>query len=96
MLLTRGMKLEEIPNMPRLDLMNKNDWMNILIQEELNIDKELLVKEHTSLMSSMTNEQRGVYDTVIKAIDSGKGGAFLLWLWRYRENVSVECIIRRN
>ncbi|PWA56685.1 hypothetical protein CTI12_AA416340 [Artemisia annua] len=64
MLLTRGVKLEEIPYMPRPDLTNKDDWTNILIQEELNIDKELLVKEHTSLMSSMTNEQRGVYDTL--------------------------------
>ncbi|PWA57687.1 hypothetical protein CTI12_AA406940 [Artemisia annua] len=68
MLLTRGVKLEEIPHMPHPDLTNKDDWTNILIQEELNINKELLVKEHASLMSSMTNEQRGTLETMISAI----------------------------
>ncbi|PWA99370.1 hypothetical protein CTI12_AA009110 [Artemisia annua] len=77
-----GVKLEEIPYMPCPDLTNKDDWTNILIQEELNINKELLVEEHMSLMSSMTNEQRDSLEAIISAIyptiekDMGKPGYF--------------------
>ncbi|GKC25957.1 ATP-dependent DNA helicase PIF1-like protein, partial [Tanacetum coccineum] len=60
-------------------LQNKEDWSNVLIQEEMNFKKNEMEAEHTSLYSKMTDEQKEVYNTIMEAINSGKGGVFFLY-----------------
>ncbi|GJZ27520.1 putative PIF1 DNA helicase/replication protein A1-like protein [Tanacetum coccineum] len=76
---SRGRSLKDIQGMPQADYKNREDWSNVLIQEELNFKKNEMEAEHATLYSKMTDEQRGVYNTIMEAIDSGKGGVFFLY-----------------
>lgn len=40
-----------------------------LIFDELNYDGRLLVDEHCKLMSTMTNERRGIYDCIMQRVE---------------------------
>ncbi len=53
--------------------------MNTLIADELSYDIEEMKAEHGRLYPCLTDEQRGVYDTIMGAIDSGTGGVFFLY-----------------
>jgi hypothetical protein len=52
---------------------------NRLVHDELNYNMELLTEEHRVLMSTMTTEQRRVYDTIINKVEDGKPGLFFLY-----------------
>ncbi|CAH9103559.1 unnamed protein product, partial [Cuscuta europaea] len=54
---------------------NGNRWM----YNELRYDRKKLVEEHANLLGNLTNEQRVVYDTIIKAIDADSGGIFFVY-----------------
>lgn len=75
----RGSTLKKYPEMPFPDLTNKEDAGNVLIEDELNYNTTELKKEHDLLYSKMTNEQKGVYNTIMEATNSGKGGTFFLY-----------------
>ncbi|GJV95240.1 putative PIF1 DNA helicase/replication protein A1-like protein [Tanacetum coccineum] len=75
---SRGRSLKDIQGMPQAGYKNREDWSNVLIQEELNFKKNEMEAEHATLYSKMTDEQRGVYNTIMEAIDLGKGGVFFL------------------
>jgi hypothetical protein len=79
LLRSRGKSLNEIQHMPVPDYRNKQDWSNPLIQEELSFKKKDMEELHASLYSKMTNEQRGVYNTIMEAINSDQGGVFFLY-----------------
>ena len=94
LLRSRGKSLKDIPHMPVPDYRNKQDWSNPLIQEELSFKKKDMEEEHASLHSKMTDEQRGVYNTIMGAIDSGQGGVFFpIRLRRNMQNICVEDIV---
>ncbi|XP_071741041.1 uncharacterized protein [Rutidosis leptorrhynchoides] len=74
-----GYSLRNIPNMPFLDFEFIETSCNMLIQDEISYDIETLKTEHHTLKSTMTNEQLGVYDTIVDAVDKDKGGLFFLY-----------------
>nr|GEV56532.1 putative UDP-N-acetylglucosamine--peptide N-acetylglucosaminyltransferase SEC [Tanacetum cinerariifolium] len=53
---SKGRSLKDIQGMPQADYKNKEDWSNVLIQEELNFKKNEMEVEHASLYSKMTDE----------------------------------------
>jgi len=65
--------------MPQADRSLVPDKQNILIHEETNYNQQVLGEEHLRLMSTMTAEQRGVYDTIMTRVDSSKPGLFFLY-----------------
>ncbi|GJQ97016.1 ATP-dependent DNA helicase PIF1-like protein [Tanacetum coccineum] len=77
--MSRGRSLKDIQGMLLMDYRNKEDWSNVLIQEELNFKKNEMEAEHASLYSKITYEKREVYNTIMEAIDSGKGDVFFLY-----------------
>ncbi|GJT34990.1 hypothetical protein Tco_0925409 [Tanacetum coccineum] len=88
-LMSRGRRLKDIHGMPLADYKNKEDWTNVLIQEELNFKKYEMKAEHASLYSKMTDKQIEVYNTIMEAIDSGKGGIFSYMVME--EHVKLLC-----
>nr|GEY95170.1 hypothetical protein [Tanacetum cinerariifolium] len=87
---SRGSSLKDIQGMPLADYRNKEDWSNVLIQEELNFKKNEMQAEHASLYSKMTDEQREVYNTIMKAIDSRKGDVFFLYAYGGTDDVLIK------
>ncbi|WJX61982.1 DNA helicase [Trifolium repens] len=55
------------------------DRHNRLIFDELNYDRRSLVDEHRKLMSTMTNEQRRIYDRIMKKVEENRQGLFFLY-----------------
>jgi len=47
--------------------------------DELNYNKDEMVKEHTSLLKCLTVEQLNVYENIISSVVSEKGGFFFLY-----------------
>jgi hypothetical protein len=77
--------LHNYPDMPRPDPGLLPDKGNRLIYDELNYDRQSLAEEHRLLMSTMTVEQRKVYDKIMARIQENKPGFFFsLWLWWHR------------
>ncbi|KAF7802222.1 ATP-dependent DNA helicase PIF1-like [Senna tora] len=62
-----------IPSDPELYSHN-----NGLIYKELNYDKTTLVEELENLLSSITKEQNKVFDTIMGAVNSNKGGFYFV------------------
>lgn len=52
---------------------------NRLIYDELNYNRTILADEHHSLMSTMTAEQRGVYDRILSRVNANKPGFFFVY-----------------
>lgn len=71
-------RLLDYPTMPNADHDLNSHQDNRLINDELNYDRVALTEEHVQLLEKMTNEQRGVYDTVVNAVTADKGGLFFL------------------
>jgi hypothetical protein len=71
--------LENFPDMPRPDPGLLPFRGNRLIYDELNYDRHVLTKEHHTLMSTMTYEQRGVYDKIMSRIENNEPGLFFLY-----------------
>ena len=53
---------------------------NRLICEELGYDSNSLVEEFDSQFSSLTDEQKNIYNCVIKSVEEKKGGVFFLFM----------------
>ncbi|KAF7808055.1 uncharacterized protein G2W53_040216 [Senna tora] len=51
---------------------------NLLINEELNYDRNMLKLENDILLSSLTSEQKNIYDTIMTAVNDAKPGIFFL------------------
>lgn len=77
-LLSSGKSLRDYAQMPFPEGIFE-DYLNRLIQDEKSYDREALKDEHDKLMRTMTDEQRGVYDTIMDAVDGDDGGIFFLY-----------------
>jgi len=64
---------------PRADRALVPDVQDVLINEELNYDRNALAEEHERLMSSMTSKQRNVYHTIMNRVSQNKPGVFFLY-----------------
>ncbi|CAH9070565.1 unnamed protein product [Cuscuta europaea] len=79
MLRSCGRSLEEFHCMPCPDHRFLSNNTNRLIYAELKYDRAKLAKEHEELLGNLTVEQRNVYDTVMNAVDSNRGGVFFVY-----------------
>jgi hypothetical protein len=52
---------------------------NMLIYDELNYDKHVLANEHVRLMTTMTLEQKRIYDTIMARVNANQPGVFFLY-----------------
>ncbi|XP_074318468.1 uncharacterized protein LOC141655281 [Silene latifolia] len=50
-----------------------------MVMDELSYDKESLQAEHASQLSSMTDEQRSVYNEIMEAVASNQGWVFFVY-----------------
>nr|GEX54530.1 ATP-dependent DNA helicase PIF1-like [Tanacetum cinerariifolium] len=57
------------------------DGYNILIYDETSYEKDQLQK-HVKLYGSLTTEQKGIYSTVMDAVDNNKGRMFFVYSYR--------------
>ncbi|KEH21931.1 PIF1-like helicase [Medicago truncatula] len=82
---------EDYPTMPRTDVSFIHESRNILIYDEMNYTQHMLEIEHQKLMSTMTDEQKNVYDKIIARVDAilpgifflyGYGGTGMTFIWR--------------
>ncbi|XP_072066853.1 uncharacterized protein [Arachis hypogaea] len=76
--------LKDFPPMPMPDTNQCNNLlypngMNRLICDELRYDRQKLAAEHVTYLGLLTDEQREVYNEVIAAVQTGKGGVFFLY-----------------
>ncbi|KAK9665754.1 hypothetical protein RND81_14G133600 [Saponaria officinalis] len=76
---SNGSTLRRFESMPFPDSSTILENTNTLIADELSYDKDALLTEHTRLLSSMTNEQKLVYDQIINAVDNDSGGIFFVY-----------------
>jgi RecG-like helicase len=65
--------------MPQPDAGLLRDIGNRFIYDELNYDRLFLAKEHDALMSTMTAEQRRIYDKIMSRVDRKRPGFFFLY-----------------
>ncbi len=79
MLRSCGKSLKDYPPMPQADTSLIPDIQNSLIHDELNYNRQSLAEEHVRLMSTMTSEQRKVYDTIMMRVNENKPGVFFLY-----------------
>ncbi|XP_061352356.1 uncharacterized protein LOC133297255 [Gastrolobium bilobum] len=69
---SNGKCLFDYPSMPCITGASLLDMHNLLVLDELLYDRLFLVEEHKRLMSSLTDEQKVVYDKIISAVSVGK------------------------
>jgi len=64
--------------MPQVNMPLNPESYNQLISNELNYNHCDLILEHKKLTSTMTEEQRSIYDTVMSSVDANSGGFFFI------------------
>ncbi|KAL6581037.1 hypothetical protein OROMI_006960 [Orobanche minor] len=75
----RGKSLHDYESMPSSDITYFVALNILLISDKLNYDTIALAEEHDRLVSNMTDEQRGVYSTIMTDVDGNHGGVFFLY-----------------
>nr|GEX84876.1 uncharacterized protein [Tanacetum cinerariifolium] len=78
MLRSNNRSLKDIQNMPYPDQKYMMDGYNRLIYDETSYDKDQLREQHVKLYGSLTTEQKGIYSTVMDAVDNNKGGIIVV------------------
>ncbi|KAF7807937.1 uncharacterized protein G2W53_040098 [Senna tora] len=73
-----GCSLFDFPPMPMPNEALMRNIGNLLISEELNYDRNALKSEHTHLLSTLTGEQRSIYDTIMSAVNEDKPSFFFV------------------
>ncbi|KAI9126313.1 hypothetical protein K1719_002734 [Acacia pycnantha] len=78
MLLWNGKSLRDYPSMPTPDEGNIIDTSCMLILQEMNYNKHKEIEESKRLQTMMTEEQKVVFDEIMDAVSSKKGGFFFV------------------
>ncbi|XP_076945657.1 uncharacterized protein LOC143616823 [Bidens hawaiensis] len=78
-LLRNNYSLKRFSPMPFPDHDSISSANNLLLSEELAYDKVILGKELRQLLSSLTNEQRHIYEEIMTTVDKKKGGMFFVY-----------------
>ncbi|CAH1445086.1 unnamed protein product [Lactuca virosa] len=76
-LLSCGLSLKQIPNMPFPDHRYIQESCNMLIQDELNYDPAIIEVEHQDLYSKLNVDQKNVYHTIMNAVNNKQERQFL-------------------
>lgn len=69
---------EDYPTMPGTDVSLIHESQN-MIYDELNYNQQMLEIEHQKLMSTMTAEQKNLYDKIMTRVDDNLPGIFFLY-----------------
>ena len=75
----RGTTLRVWPEMPYPDDRYINEFGNRFIYDETDYNPVEMESEYQRLYALLTTEQKGVYDTIIKSVDSGTGGIYFVY-----------------
>nr|GEW51970.1 ATP-dependent DNA helicase PIF1 [Tanacetum cinerariifolium] len=65
--------------MPYPDQEYTMDGYNRLIYDETSYDKDQLREQHVKLYGSLTTKQKGIYSSVMDAVDNNKGVMFFVY-----------------
>lgn len=79
LLYENGRSLKELPTLPLPRFIERLDFGNKFLADELNYNKEEMSKTHEELVSRLTIEQKGVYTQVLNSLFSNNGGFFFLY-----------------
>jgi len=71
--------LEDYDTMPTPVMSVANDYENRFIAAELSYNQDEMTRLHSSMITSLTAEQRDVYDRIIASVVSDSGGFFFLY-----------------
>ncbi|XP_074284293.1 uncharacterized protein LOC141608844 [Silene latifolia] len=74
-----GSSLRRFEGMPFPDMSTTAHHRNRLVMDALSYDRQSLSEEHEIQLSSMTDEQRLVYNQVMEAALNNKGGVFFVY-----------------
>lgn len=66
-------------NMPYPNNEYTMEGYNRLIYDETSYNKDELKEQHKTLYGSLTSEQKGIYSTVMDAVDKNNGGMFFVY-----------------
>ncbi|GJT56683.1 ATP-dependent DNA helicase PIF1-like protein [Tanacetum coccineum] len=66
-----------IPDLELSDIQTKN--ICLLIYDETSYNKDQLREQHVQLYGSLPTEQKGIYSTIMDAVDNNKGGMFFVY-----------------
>jgi hypothetical protein len=78
-LLRNNSTLRRFSTMPFPNSDSVSSANNLLLSEELAYDRLILAEEFCSLISSLTDEQRLIYEEIITAIAKNNGGIFFVY-----------------
>jgi len=70
---------DDYPMLPQPDVSLIHQSRNRLMYDEMRYDRSVLKAEHKSLMDTMTQEQKHVYDTIMSRIDANLQGLFFVY-----------------
>ena len=79
LLLSNGRSIQDIVNFPIPDELYTMAGYNRMVYDELNYDVDELIVEHQTLYGSLTDEQKGIYGTVIERVEKDDGGMFFVY-----------------
>ncbi|KEH23234.1 PIF1-like helicase [Medicago truncatula] len=79
MLQSFGKSLSDFPPMPKADASLVPDVESRLIHDEMSYNRPVLAAQHDRMMSTMTLEQRNVYDKIMTRVKEDKSGLFFLY-----------------
>ncbi|KEH36616.1 PIF1-like helicase [Medicago truncatula] len=79
MLQSFGKSLSDFPPMPKADTSLVPDVESRLIHDEMSYNRPVLAAQHDRMMSTMTSEQRNVYDKIMTRVKEDKPGLFFLY-----------------
>ncbi|GKD91311.1 DNA helicase PIF1, ATP-dependent [Tanacetum coccineum] len=79
MLLCNNKTLKNILNMPYPNNEYTMEGYNRLIYDETSYKKDELRNQHQSMYVSLTSEQKGIYSTVMDAVDKNTGGMLFVY-----------------
>lgn len=79
MLQSFGKSLSDFPPMPKADASLVPDVESRLIHDEMSYNRPVLAAQHDRMMSTMTSEQRNVYDKIMTRVKEDKPGLFFLY-----------------
>ena len=70
---------DDYPMMPLPDVSLIHQTRNRLMYDEMRYNRNVLKAEHKSLMDTMTQEQKHVYDTIMSRVDANLQGLFFVY-----------------
>lgn len=82
-----GRHISEIVGMPSINTCDIVDYTNSLILQELSYDRPALRKLAASILSTLTDEQTSIYETIMRYVGTSLPGFFLFTVMEAQEKL---------